>query len=242
MAGVAGFEPAHDGIKTRCLTAWLHPIWPGITGAIVGCAIWCVKQRNSTLSECPAIDDKSQFYLFVQCCEPPRHRLPAAICVFRDCHLPVALGKLAKKTSIVETCLGVRRRIGNAQRPVTQACYRYGPAEAFAQFDFCINEFGYHTILIGERQFVPVTIYKNGTDTEWAADSGTKHCAILAPPQLAIETFVARADTNTPGKLPLVSINENGLSRLPVFDVGKQDSTGGRATSQPEQQNQVTEI
>ena len=26
MAGVAGFEPAHHGIKTRCLTAWLPPI------------------------------------------------------------------------------------------------------------------------------------------------------------------------------------------------------------------------
>jgi hypothetical protein len=26
LAGVAGFEPAHDGIKTRCLTTWLHPI------------------------------------------------------------------------------------------------------------------------------------------------------------------------------------------------------------------------
>ena len=25
MAEVAGFEPAHDGIKTRCLTAWRHP-------------------------------------------------------------------------------------------------------------------------------------------------------------------------------------------------------------------------
>ena len=25
MAGVAGFEPAHDGIKTRCLTAWRYP-------------------------------------------------------------------------------------------------------------------------------------------------------------------------------------------------------------------------
>ncbi len=25
MAGMAGFEPAHDGIKTRCLTAWRHP-------------------------------------------------------------------------------------------------------------------------------------------------------------------------------------------------------------------------
>ncbi|SUZ85897.1 uncharacterized protein METZ01_LOCUS38751 [marine metagenome] len=25
MAGVVGFEPTHHGIKTRCLTAWLHP-------------------------------------------------------------------------------------------------------------------------------------------------------------------------------------------------------------------------
>ena len=25
LAGVEGFEPSHDGIKTRCLTAWLHP-------------------------------------------------------------------------------------------------------------------------------------------------------------------------------------------------------------------------
>ena len=26
MAGVAGIEPTHDGIKIHCLTAWLHPI------------------------------------------------------------------------------------------------------------------------------------------------------------------------------------------------------------------------
>ena len=25
VAGVEGFEPSHHGIKTRCLTAWLHP-------------------------------------------------------------------------------------------------------------------------------------------------------------------------------------------------------------------------
>ena len=25
MAGLAGFEPAHDGVKVRCLTAWLYP-------------------------------------------------------------------------------------------------------------------------------------------------------------------------------------------------------------------------
>ena len=25
MAGVGGLEPPHGGIKTRCLTTWLHP-------------------------------------------------------------------------------------------------------------------------------------------------------------------------------------------------------------------------
>ena len=25
MAGIQGFEPWNDGIKTRCLTAWLYP-------------------------------------------------------------------------------------------------------------------------------------------------------------------------------------------------------------------------
>lgn len=32
MAGMAGFEPANDGVKVRCLTAWLQPImkkWGG---------------------------------------------------------------------------------------------------------------------------------------------------------------------------------------------------------------------
>ena len=25
MAGMAGFEPTHNGVKVRCLTAWRHP-------------------------------------------------------------------------------------------------------------------------------------------------------------------------------------------------------------------------
>ena len=30
LAGIAGFEPAHDGVKVRCLTAWRYPnIWGG---------------------------------------------------------------------------------------------------------------------------------------------------------------------------------------------------------------------
>ena len=30
MAGIRGFEPLNDGIKTRCLTAWLYP-YRGVT-------------------------------------------------------------------------------------------------------------------------------------------------------------------------------------------------------------------
>ena len=26
LAGVAGLEPTHDGVKVRCLTAWLYPL------------------------------------------------------------------------------------------------------------------------------------------------------------------------------------------------------------------------
>ena len=26
LAGVEGFEPPHDGTRTRCLTTWRHPI------------------------------------------------------------------------------------------------------------------------------------------------------------------------------------------------------------------------
>ena len=25
MVGIAGFEPANDGVKVRCLTTWLYP-------------------------------------------------------------------------------------------------------------------------------------------------------------------------------------------------------------------------
>ena len=27
LAGMAGFEPANEGVKVPCLTAWLHPYW-----------------------------------------------------------------------------------------------------------------------------------------------------------------------------------------------------------------------
>lgn len=39
MVGVAGFEPAHGGIKSRCLTTWRHPN--------IGCFI---RQRRGLIS------------------------------------------------------------------------------------------------------------------------------------------------------------------------------------------------
>ena len=51
MAGVAGFEPAHHGIKTRCLTPWLHPKDPLIrfNSAILRSVLWAVKQTTLEL-------------------------------------------------------------------------------------------------------------------------------------------------------------------------------------------------
>ncbi len=41
MAGVAGIEPAHVEIKTRCLTAWLHPNSALCSGK------WCRKEDSN---------------------------------------------------------------------------------------------------------------------------------------------------------------------------------------------------
>ena len=41
MAGVAGIEPAHVEIKTRCLTAWLHP------NSVLCNKKWCRNQDSN---------------------------------------------------------------------------------------------------------------------------------------------------------------------------------------------------
>ena len=41
LARVAGFEPANDGIRIRCLTAWLYPI----SNAIVTQCSPCIKEK-----------------------------------------------------------------------------------------------------------------------------------------------------------------------------------------------------
>ena len=41
LARVAGFEPANDGIRIRCLTAWLYPI----SIVIVAHSALCIKRN-----------------------------------------------------------------------------------------------------------------------------------------------------------------------------------------------------
>ena len=51
MAGVPGFEPGHDGVKVRCLTAWLYPNMGrsmGIEPTSVGATIRCVNHFATT--------------------------------------------------------------------------------------------------------------------------------------------------------------------------------------------------
>ena len=49
MAGVAGFEPAHAGIKTRCLTAWRHPI------CLITETVLSLHRTTALIAEQPAV-------------------------------------------------------------------------------------------------------------------------------------------------------------------------------------------
>ena len=46
LAGMAGLEPASEGVKVPCLTAWLHPYMELVTG--IEPATFGVQNRRST--------------------------------------------------------------------------------------------------------------------------------------------------------------------------------------------------
>jgi hypothetical protein len=58
MAGVAGFEPTHHGVKVRCLTAWLYPNnrrkgrLVGIEPTHARATIWCVNHFAIVATNC----------------------------------------------------------------------------------------------------------------------------------------------------------------------------------------------
>src|SRR5690606_35780669 len=76
MAGVAGFEPANDGIKTRCLTTWLHPNRANCAGRLM---------KN------PVVDHQPHLGVAMRGDHAPRHLLSASLAVCIDLHDPVPL-------------------------------------------------------------------------------------------------------------------------------------------------------
>ena len=59
MAGVRGFEPLNDGIKTRCLTAWLYPS-NVLTTHFYNCrCIEMVREERLELSHLAVLEPKS---------------------------------------------------------------------------------------------------------------------------------------------------------------------------------------
>ena len=51
MAGVAGFEPAHAGVKVLCLTAWRYPNFKQKHYSMKKCACQPKKQKNKSEME-----------------------------------------------------------------------------------------------------------------------------------------------------------------------------------------------
>jgi hypothetical protein len=98
MAGVAGFEPAHDGIKTRCLTTWLHPNnvlrFTKIAKKTVPCVArnCAVRQRRCQtvsqsylqLEKSPAPNKHGDFRISIDRDNSSRHQLAANLAIFAD--------------------------------------------------------------------------------------------------------------------------------------------------------------
>src|SRR5690606_19677434 len=93
VAGVAGFEPAHDGIKTRCLTTWLHPNRANCAGRLM---------KN------PVVDHQPDLGVALRSHHAPRHLLAAALAVCVDLYNPVSLFEPGQQSFTIER--GFRRR------------------------------------------------------------------------------------------------------------------------------------
>ena len=244
MAGVAGFEPAHDGIKTRCLTTWLHPIIPSDSGAIVGCAIRCVKPlipgyRNVQLSITSRILMSS-----VHCRQPPRHRLPAAVGVLRNIHHPATLRELAELAAFVEA--GIRRRRTDPEcRAPSNAGWLPGSSSRIARAARPLHhvEFGHYAVTIRERQLASVTVNEDCANAKRTADACTEHDAILSPPQFAVESLFSGTDADPAGEFPLIHIPPELAWRVSQSSIsGSRIAAAGSAARQTEQENQKTEV
>lgn len=73
MAGMAGFEPANDGVKVRYLTAWLHPYMKGKWAAepTTACSLKLRGKLNLT-PESLALPIRNFFMVSVMGVEPTR--------------------------------------------------------------------------------------------------------------------------------------------------------------------------
>src|SRR5690606_23256937 len=155
LAGVAGFEPAHDGIKTRCLTTWLHPNRANCAGRLM-------KNR--------VVDHQPDLGVALRGHHAPRHLLAAALAGCVELYNPVSLFEPGQLSFTIDR--GFRRRcgIGDPQRPVAQARHRDSPAIPPVKLSLRVLHFRDFAVLIRYGHLALVALYLDGADAERAAD------------------------------------------------------------------------
>src|SRR5262245_32236651 len=124
VAGVVGIEPTYGGIKTRCLTAWLHP------------SLYCSPAACSRRGRgVPVVDRETQANVAVLEIDPPRHEHRARIgrglareLVALVCDSPESLLERGKRAVESRLRRGFERGIGEAEQPGVQARDREPPA------------------------------------------------------------------------------------------------------------------
>src|SRR5690606_359677 len=201
VAGVAGFEPAHDGIKTRCLTTWLHPTHPSKNrrGRLCNQPFTTAPRRlraagghcAGSIVERPVVDHQPHARLVVHGGQAPRQQLPRVLTVFGAVERPVALHEPHELPVGAE--LGARRqgRVRDTERPVAKARQPQRPAVQLVQVAVGVFELVHLAVAVRDPDLPAGPFEPYGADAERAADRGGERLPVLAPAQVAVEAVVA---------------------------------------------------
>lgn len=170
--------------------------------------------------ESPVIDNQPDLRVSVDRRNPARHLLPTRFAVLPDGDMPITLLHFMNQAVVTELSRRRHCRIRDAQRPVSEAGHRDGPAITLAQIDLSIPQFRNFALLVRQRYAPAIALDSDCPYAEWPAYRRTELIAVLPPPQLAVESLVASADTDAAGKLPSIEGLQYAAPGVPVCQFG----------------------
>ena len=83
-----------------------------------------------------------------------------------------------------------------------------------------IIKLGDNAVPIRHGEFATIAIDKDRANAQRPTDPGPENVAVLPPPELAVEAFVAGTNANAPGKFPFIKSAKDLAPGFPVREFG----------------------